>query len=240
MTLPRQPTDELPPVGAHMDLDGDRYNHLVRVLRLRVGDRIALFDQHGREAQARIEGIDKETLRVRIEQLEQVEREPGCKVYIAIALTKGEKIDWVLQKCTELGVAGFCLFPTERSVVRLSKEKAEKRLERWRRIVVSACAQSGRTRTPEVLYFEGFRPALENFSQGSLIILDPMAETLLTSIADQRPEAVTLAVGPEGGFTDDEIEVARAHRLTPARLGPLTLRAETAAVAATVPFVVER
>ncbi len=205
--------------------------HLSRVLRLGAGHELMVFDGRGGEYAATIIEARGTALRVRVGEHSPVERESALRITLAQGVSRGERMDWVVQKATELGVAAILPLMTERSVVKLDAVKSRKKHEHWRTIVVGACEQSGRNRLPELLAPRSFGQWLEAASRdGARILLDPTAQPGLRSI--DQTTSVTLLIGPEGGL--DPAERARATHagFVPVRLGPRILRTETAAVAA--------
>ena len=206
-------------------MEGEEAHHLLRVLRLRVGDRFAAFDGSGAEALAEIVAPGP-PLRARVLEWRTPEVEAATAVTLYLALVKGERFDWAVEKATELGVA--CLVPmtTERTEVR---DPGEPRRGRWERLATSAACQSGRVRVPRIGAPVSLPQAVQeasNASQG--VILAPGGPPL----AGPWGPRVALLVGPEGGFSEAELDLARSAGLAPAGLGPRILRVETAALAA--------
>jgi 16S rRNA (uracil1498-N3)-methyltransferase len=156
--------------------------------------------------------------------------ESGLKIIIVQAISRGERMDQTLQKCTELGVTAFQPLFSERVEVRPRAEKLARRLEHWQGVVVSACEQSGRAVIPVVLAPLDFGDWLDLSDAGRRLILEPGAETPLARV--KLHGQVQLVVGPEGGFSDLELELARSHGVEAVSLGPRVLRTETAAPAA--------
>jgi 16S rRNA (uracil1498-N3)-methyltransferase len=216
--------------GTDATLGEDAAAHLARVLRLRTGDPVTLFNGDGRDYAGRLSTLAKREARVTVEAAGDAEPEPPLAIALAIGVSRGERMDFVIQKAVELGVTGILPLLTERSVVRLDDERADRRLSHWRGVLVAACEQSGRRRLPAL------RPAVAWRSwtlpaEGVRLLLDPGADATLPTLAPPRT-AVTLLVGPEGGLTDAERARAIGAGYTPIRLGPRILRAETAPLAA--------
>ena len=205
--------------------------HVGRVLRLAVGDELTVFDGHGGEYPATIIEARGTVLRVRLGTQRELERESSLRITLAQAVARGERMDWVVQKATELGVAAIVPLVTERSIVKLDARQAEKRREHWRGIVVAACEQSGRNRVPDVLVPQAFGQWVENAPRdGARILLDPGASSGLRSLGSAP--SVSLLIGPEGGLSPAERELAVRAGFKPLRMGPRVLRTETAAIAA--------
>jgi 16S rRNA (uracil1498-N3)-methyltransferase len=218
-------------VPATLDLPEAAAHHAARVLRLRSGDAVTLFNGQGGEYAARITAIGKHDVMVKIERHDPVERESPLQITLVQALSSGERMDLTIQKAVELGVSCIVPVESERCVVRLKGERAGKRVAHWRQVVVSACEQCGRNRIPEVRMIsplDVWLAAEENESQRWVLL--PGADTVLRDLPrPQKP--IELLVGPEGGLTDAEADAAQRTGFRPVRLGPRVLRTETAAPA---------
>ncbi len=222
-TLPECGSFELPAVAAH---------HASRVLRLRVGDAVQVFDGDGHACDATIAVISGKQVVLDNLQPCPASGAPALRIVLAQAMCSGEKMDWVVQKATELGAAEIQPVQTQRSVAKLSGERAEKRTEHWRGVIIAACEQCGRNSLPQAHAPQDFSSWLVHARAlpGSKFILLPEGATALH--AQTRPQgAATLLIGPEGGFTPDEALTAQQAGFVPVLLGPRVLRTETAAVA---------
>ncbi|MCK9201475.1 MAG: 16S rRNA (uracil(1498)-N(3))-methyltransferase [Gallionella sp.] len=221
--LPEQGSFDLPPDAAH---------HASRVLRLREGDVVEIFDGAGNERCGKIAQISGKHVTIGDLSATNSERESPLRVVLAQAMASSEKMDWVVQKATELGVTEIQPLDTERSVARLSAERAEKRLEHWRQVAVSACEQCGRNVLPEIhapLDIMAWLRQTQGAAETKFILL-PQGATSLH--AQPKPTAgVVLLIGAEGGFTAAESESALQCGYTAIRMGARVLRTETAAVA---------
>jgi 16S rRNA (uracil1498-N3)-methyltransferase len=205
--------------------------HVSRVLRLRTGDELTLFDGRGGEYAATIIAASRTAVRVRVREHRPIERESPLRITLVQGISRGERMDWVIQKATELGVAAIVPAVTEHSVVKLNASQARKKHEHWYAIAVSACEQSGRNRLPELSFPRALRQWLaEAPRNGSRVLLDPSAERGLATIG--RVAALTLLIGPEGGLAAGERELAVKQGFLSMRVGPRVLRTETAAIAA--------
>ena len=216
----------LPPAQAH---------HVVRVLRLAQGDAVTLFNGDGAEYDAMVASVTRDAVTVKIGDARSGAREPALEIVLGQALSSGERMDYTVQKAVELGVAAIHPLAAARSVVRLTGERAEKRVAHWQAVVVSACEQSGRNRVPPVAPVADLAAWLARPAAGGAgalrLLLAPTGATRLRDLP--RPAAsIVLLAGPEGGFTPEEEAAARHCGFTPVRLGPRVLRTETAAVAA--------
>lgn len=213
-------------------ISGDLFRHLSTVLRLKSGDHLLLADGSGREAEAIITAVEKDGIHVGIgasRPLSSSVESPLITVYQG--LPKGEKIDLILQKCTELGVAGIVVFEAARSVTRLEGERLEKRLTRWERIVQEAARQSGRADIPTVTFSGTLGEALgRNASSLRLLLWEGEEEQQLKEILERgdMPESISVVIGPEGGLTPEEAAEAVDRGFIAVSLGKRILRTETA------------
>ena len=214
-----------------IELTGAVSHYLTRVLRLSEGDSITLFNGDGRDYLAEICEIQRQRVLVRLVGSQHAGNESPLKITLVQAVSRGERMDYSLQKATELGV--FCIQPvTSRRVeVRLPETKQAKRLTHWQGVVISACEQSGRAVVPEVKTPVSLSEWLACADESPRLILDPAAETPLSSYFVVGTE-VSVLVGPEGGFAEEELEEAQAKGVTGVSLGPRVLRTETAGPAA--------
>lgn len=214
-------------------LSDDESRHLRDVLRLREGERAAVFDGRGNEFLCSIERIERKSARLRVlEKITQPSPESDLNLTLAVALLKGEKFDLVVQKATELGVRKIVPIETARADVKLKDEKdCLKKLERWRRIALEAAKQSGRAFVPQIespLAFDEFVKT----SEGGRIFFAERGGENLNQILNAKFENLTVVVGAEGGWEDKEIEFARQNDFKIVTLGGRILRAETAAIVA--------
>ncbi|BCB28687.1 ribosomal RNA small subunit methyltransferase E [Sulfurimicrobium lacus] len=232
MTISRFYHPSLPPHARLVELPPESAHHAAKVLRLQAGDAIVLFDGTGGEYPALIEQIGKQRVTVEIGTWRERECESPLDVTLVQALSSGDKMDFTLQKAVELGITAIQPIASERSVVKLSGERAEKRVRHWQQIVVSACEQCGRNRVPQVAPILSLNDWLGQAAKpGVRLTLAPDAPASLRELP--RPSApVTLLIGPEGGFAPSEIKAAASCGFAPVRLGPRVLRTETAALAA--------
>lgn len=214
--------------GATLDLPEDAAHHAVRVLRLKEGDRVRLFDGRGGQWLCRIQRL-KPVPHVALESFEEVERESPLRVTLAQGLPAADKMDWVIQKSVELGVAAIHPVAARRSVIRLAGDKAERRARHWQSVAVSASEQCGRDRVPPVAELLDLPQylAAPAASDELRLILAPGAEVRLRDMAPPTGP-VTVLIGPEGGFEDTELHMARSVGYLPVSLGPRVLRTETA------------
>ena len=217
---------------AQANLTSAAAHHAIRVLRLKRGDEVRLFNGEGGEYEASIHRVDKDSVTVEIGPHHDVERESKVKVCLAQAITTGDKMDYTLQKAVELGVARIQPLQTNRAVVKLNQERAEKRLQHWQNVVVSACEQCGRNTVPKVAPIMTFEEWVASTDAATMrLMLSPYAEQSLRDCSVPTG-AVSLVIGPEGGLNQDEVAFAQVKGFTSVRMGPRVLRTETAPLAA--------
>ncbi len=221
--------------GTRITLEGTAASHITRVLRLRVGEALTLFNGQGGEYSAGIDQAHGGVVTVAVGERRAIERESPLGLTLAQGVSRGERMDLVVQKATELGASGLVPVLTERSVVRLDAQQADRRWNHWRSIAIGACEQSGRNRLPELSpplpLGEFLRAAARGPPAHARLLLAPTASAGLGDVP--RPlGSVTVLIGPEGGLTEAEQQAAVAAGFTPVRLGPRVLRTETAAIAA--------
>lgn len=219
-------------VGAHASLEGGAFNHAVRVLRLKPGAPLILFDGEGGAYTATLGEISGREASVEVMEALPAPVEPALPIVLAQGISRGEKMDHTVQKAVELGVSIFQPLFTERGGVRLNDERLTRKVQHWRGIVIGACEQCGRNRLPELREPLTLATWLAMpMAPGSRLLLDPLAEHSLRSL-DPPSEALTLLIGPEGGLSPEELAQARTAGFVGVRLGPRVLRTETAGMAA--------
>jgi 16S rRNA (uracil1498-N3)-methyltransferase len=218
-------------VGAIVPLSESAATHLVRVLRLGLGDACIVFNGDGSDYEARLVSLGKRGAEVEIMAQREVRNESSLRIVLAQALARGEKMDLVLQKATELGVAAIVPIATERSEVKLDAERGEKRLAHWRGVIASACEQCGRARLPTLSPPQALRDWLTQCDVPGWY-LDPGAEHGVRDLALAPNSTTTLVIGPEGGLGERDLAALRAAGFRGLRLGSRVLRTETAGLAA--------
>jgi len=219
--------------GTAIALPDDAAHHLARVLRAREGDPVTLFDGTGGEYAATIASLDRRRVSVTVGPFDPIEREAPVETTLCQALAKGTKMDFVVQKATELGVSRVVPFVATRSNVKLDADKSAERAAHWRRVAIAACEQCGRNRPPEVTAIALAADLPRILGDGRVAFAAPGAERHLARLcADSPTVPLSVVVGPEGGLTDDEHDVLVTAGFTPVSLGPRVLRTETAGIAA--------
>lgn len=244
MMFPRFYYPEKIDVDQIVELPANAMHHAVHVLRLEQGNKVTLFNGKGGEFTASVERTNKKSTLCLIKEYLNVEREAPFHITLVQGICANPKMDWIVRKTVELGVGDIQPIATKRSLVKLSNERAEKRVRHWQQIAISACEQCGRNRLPRV-----FPPMLlsdwldgqmrtqknlsEDISQNLFFMLSPIAEKRLRDFSYlSSVSKLTLLVGPEGGFTPAENADVSVAKYIPLRLGERTLRTESAAIAA--------
>ena len=215
-------------LGEH-DLPEAQAHYIGRVLRMSAGAAVQLFDGSGQEYLGSLLEVGKKTVRVTLDQVLPGQARSPLHIHLGQGLSRGERMDWAIQKATELGVNEITPIVSERCEVRLKDERADKRLAHWRQVAVSACEQCGRSTVPVIHSPVTLAEWLKATEADLKLVLHPVAEPL-TSHA--KPQTLAFLIGPEGGLSDAEVEQANAAGFHPARLGPRVLRTETAPVVA--------
>jgi 16S rRNA (uracil1498-N3)-methyltransferase len=206
--------------------------HLLRVLRLREGDDCVLFNGDGCDYAARIAVAGKREVRAEVLSKTRLGNESPLRIVLLQGIARGEKMDLILQKATELGVAAIMPVQSERSEVKLDAERAIKRVEHWRSVMVSACEQSGRALLPLLSVPMSLADAARSVDAALKLTLDPDGEHALAALTAPSPLSVCIAIGPEGGCSPRDREVLQTAGFNGLRLGPRILRTETAGLAA--------
>lgn len=216
--------------GQSVTLETTTSHHLLRVLRLKPGESLLLFNGDGREYQARLVEFANKQAKVLVQDSWQPDRESRLRITLGQGISRGERMDFVLQKSVELGVASITPLWTKRSQVQLSGKRLKKRLSHWRGVICSACAQSGRVCLPTLHNAEKLPDWYRVKRKQSLwLVLDPAASLQLSDLTPNSE--IRILIGPEGGLDSDEISLAEASGFKRVRLGPRILRTETAALA---------
>lgn len=230
MRLHRVYTNQELEPGRDVSIRDRSAHYLTRVLRISAGQPICLFNGDGHDYAAEIIRPGKTRVLIDVKTRLPAARESELRVTVVQAISRGERMDQTLQKCTELGAQAFQPLFSERVEVRLQPEKLEKRMKHWQGVVVAACEQSGRAVVPRVLEPMEFGEWLYQPAAIFRLVLAPGAERSLVST--ELPDQLELAVGPEGGFSDVELDLMAARSVHRVSLGPRVLRTETAAPAA--------
>ena len=232
MSLPRFYSPNLLPIGRIVSLATNAAVHASRALRLQPGDSIILFNGDGIDYHCELVAVKKLAVEARIVSAHENRTESPLKVTLAQAISSGDRMDYTIQKAVEMGVTAIQPIASQRSVVKLSGERADKRREHWQNIVISACEQSGRAFVPQVATALSLASWLAQMPAYALCItLAPHATQTIQELASP-PGPICLLVGCEGGLSEAEIDLAACRDFTAIRLGKRVLRTETAALAA--------
>lgn len=199
------------------------------MLRHAAGDAVQLFDGSGQEFLGELVEVGKKNVRVELRESFAGLAESPLRLHLGQGLSRGERMDWAIQKATELGAARITPIVSERCEVRLKDERADKRTAHWRQVAISACEQCGRSVLPQIDAPVSLAEWLQATEADLKLVLHPVAEPLASHA---RPGSLAFLIGPEGGLSDAEVEQARAAGFHAARLGPRVLRTETAPVVA--------
>ena len=215
-------------------LTDDIFRHAITVLRLRVGDTFVVFDGAGQMAQAHVVNVEKKSAQAQLTGIEQHSVESNLHITLAQCLSSADKMDWTIEKAVELGVSRIVPLFSTRSQIKLTAERAEKKMEHWQRIILAACAQSGRNTLPELsppMQLNAFLSTEQSNGSYKLMLHPRHALPLKHLAAPDSTQALTLLIGPEAGFDDNEFNNAQAAHFTPTLLGPRILRTESAGLA---------
>ncbi len=234
MRISRFYSDQPLSVNQTLELPTELFRHAIQVLRMKTGDLLIIFNGKGGEFLAELSDVSKRKATAEILSFDPVERESALQLTLAQSLIKPDKMDLSIQKCTELGVTTIQPIINQRSVVRMGRDKLDKKLSHWQAVAINACEQSGRTRIPAILpplALDQWLETPETDNEIRLMLMPgnyPRINTLQDSLSG-NPH-ISLMIGPEGGFTNDEVEACQRHNITTLSLGPRILRAETAAI----------
>lgn len=229
MRIPRFYLSETLHVGQSLDLPAETFRHAIQVLRLAVGEELILFNGSGGEYRARLSAVSKRSATAQIAAFNPEDSESPLAITLVQAMLKPDKMDFALQKAVELGVTVLQPLITQRSVVRVAADKADKKMQHWQGVIIAACEQAGRTRLPHLHEPLALTDYLARAS-GTRLILAPGNFPRFQQLADPVAPLAVL-IGPEGGFTDDEVAQCLQAGVTPVSLGTRILRAETASTA---------
>lgn len=228
--MPRFYTETLPSSESEFVLPDDVHRHAIQVLRLKQGANIRLFNGQGMEYEAELTLVEKRQSRVRLGEPITTQKESPLDITLLQGISRGERMDFAIQKAVELGVKKIVPVITERCNVQLSGDRADKRFNHWTGVMVSACEQSGRSFLPELTAVQTYSTVLSDYNDELNLVLDPLAQKGFSELT--KPVSLTMLIGPEGGLSDAEIEMAKDTGYQAVQFGPRILRTETAAVAA--------
>ena len=231
MRIPRLYTQQPLHADSLITLDKDAARYLSSVLRMTSGQMLNLFNGDGGEYIAEVASLSKNQVTVSIKESLPNDRESLLKIHLVIGISRGERMDWVIQKATELGVHTITPIFTERTEVKLAGSRLEKRLVHWQQVSISACEQCLRNVVPTINSAVSLQQCLGTHDGGLKIVLHHRTERPLTELQNTNNH-VTILIGPEGGLSDDEITLVESNGYNAVKLGPRVLRTETAPLAA--------
>lgn len=219
--------------GARLCLSEPASRHLGLVLRKNLGDLVEIFDGQGQRCQAHITAIKRQQVEVELHTPHAGLAASPLKIHLGQVMSKGERMDYVVQKATELGVACITPLTSERCEVRLKNEREQRKIEHWQQVAISACEQSGRDCVPQIDPISKLSDWLAQDVPGLRLVLAPQAGQALTALTQtKQPTQVHILIGPEGGLSASELDAAKAAGFQALQLGPRVLRTETAPVVA--------
>lgn len=230
MRIPRIFTAQALVPNSSLVLAEAQSHYLSKVLRMQAGRELILFNGEGGEYSAEISAVHKKHVDVSVKDFSPENRQSHLQLELAIGVSRGERMDWVLQKATELGVTKITPLMTDRTEVKLGGERADKKMEHWQQILISACEQCQRNLLPELSEPRNFSEWIDECNAELKFVLHHRDNKGLPQ--NKSTQSVALLIGPEGGLDDDEIAQAIAQKFSPLTLGPRVLRTETAPVAA--------
>jgi 16S rRNA (uracil1498-N3)-methyltransferase len=232
MRIPRIYTAQDLRIGREVLLPEQAGEHAVRVLRLERGHPLILINGDGREYDAALTSLARRAVTAVVTASREVDREPGLRITLAQSIARGEKMDWIIQKATELGVSHIAPLVTERTEVKLDEERAERRMAHWDSVIESACEQCGRTALPTLGAPQRLDKWLTSLQGNDLrCALMPEGDTSLKELTT-IDDGIVIVVGPEGGLSDQDIAMLKHAQFIGLKLGPRILRTETAGLAA--------
>jgi 16S rRNA (uracil1498-N3)-methyltransferase len=230
MRIPRIFTHQALITHSNLVLAEAQSHYLSKVLRMQAGRELIVFNGEGGEYSAEISAVHKKHVEIIVKEFSPENRQSHLELELAIGVSRGERMDWVLQKATELGVTKITPLMTERTEVKLGGERADRKMEHWQQILISACEQCQRNILPALSEPKSFSEWLSECDADFKFVLHHRDNQGLPQ--NQSAQSVALLIGPEGGLDDNEIAQAIAQQFSPLTLGPRVLRTETAPVAA--------
>lgn len=230
MRLSRAYTEQSLQLDTTVTLKDDQAHYLGKVLRLKTGDQISLFNGDCGEFLGEIELVEKKAIHIKLSEQVDNRSDPVFPIHIGIGISRGERMDYVIQKATEVGVSSITPLFTERCEVKLKGDRADNRLAHWTKVAIAACEQSGRCTPPVIEEPETLSTWLQKPRTDACFVLDHHGSNGFDTALN--PESVCFLIGPEGGLSDEEVEAASLVSFTPLCIGPRVLRTETAPLVA--------
>lgn len=230
MRIPRIFTDQPLSSEENIELDENASRHVGKVLRMQAGRELIIFNGKGGDYRATISDVSKKVIRVDVGEYSEEDKQSPLPIHLAIGISRGERFEYVLQKATELGVSRITPLFTERTEVKLSGPRLEKKWQQWRQILISSCEQCQRNRVPELAPAVQLEQWLPEVDEMSRFVLHHRSDVALKDTS--TPQSVALVIGPEGGLSDTEISSCMDQGFESLTLGPRVFRTETAPLAA--------
>lgn len=230
MRIPRIYTDQALSLDQTIELDENASRHIAKVLRMEAGRPLVLFNGLGGQYSASLIEVGKKRVSARLDEFVDADKQSPLSIHLGIGLSKGDRFEWVLQKAAELGVSQITPLFTERSEVKLNGPRLEKKMASWQQVLISACEQCQLNIVPQLLPPLRLNPWLETREDQKRFVLHHRTEEQLD--ATQQVDSAALLIGPEGGLSSDEINLAEQQSFQALRLGPRVFRTETAPLAA--------
>jgi len=220
-------------INENIVMDDFAAHHALKVMRLKNNDQLILFNGDGSDYTGQVINISKRQVEVSIKSKKNIGNESNLRVILLQALTSSEKMDLIIQKTTELGISEIQPIVCERSIVKIKKEKIEKKLSHWRQVSIAACEQCGRAKIPKIHEPENIIKYLERIIESdkeTKIILSPESSESLSNITSSIKQNIKVLIGPEGDFTKQELDLSIQKGFSPIKIGPRILRTETAPI----------
>ncbi len=217
--------------GYELELTANAAHHVANVLRMKAGDALKLFNGNGCFYHARIFSCSKKSVSVKIESIEHVQRESPLHTHLGQVMSRGDRMDFAIQKSTELGVNEITPLISERCELKLNADREHKRREHWQQVAISAAEQCGRATVPIIHPVSTLQDWIDKHASQGLSLVFHHRDTQTLTAIQNRPELVNLLIGPEGGLSESEIELARNAGFIACTFGPRVMRTETAPVA---------
>ena len=230
MRIPRIYTGQVLVANSPLELEAGPSTHIARAMRMRAGDQLTLFNGRGGEYTACVSAVDKKTVTVDIGAYCDTGTESPLAIHLGIAISRGDRMDWVVQKATELGVQRVSPLLTERTEVKLKADRAEKKVLHWQQVAIAACEQCGRNTVPKIEPLQSLPSWVSTTEADCKLVLHHRA--LVETGNGSTPSTIALLIGPEGGLSPAEISLAESACYQALRLGPRVMRTETAPLVA--------
>lgn len=230
MRNPRIYTSKTLAINTEVSLESNAANHVGRVLRMKIDDPLIIFNSEQGAFQGRVSVVTKNSVVIKIDTIIESNTESPLRIELGQTISRGERMDYAIQKTTEMGIVAITPLFSERCEVKLNPQRQEKRVKHWQQVAISACEQSGRNHIPTINQPVSLSTWLKNRSTDLNFVLYHQATKSLHSY--NKPASVSLLIGPEGGLTEEEVIMAEHHHFNGLSIGPRILRTETAPVVA--------